>query len=376
MTIVHIYADAPAYEWTDAAGEGIACVDDAARAAVVYLRYYELMGDKQVEKRIRRLLTFIRMMQAQDGEFYNFVDRDMQINRSGKTSIKSFNFWAARGYWALGYAYKVFRSLDPEYAEELKSSFLRCKIPIKRNLEKFGQTVRYGDRDYPAWLVNGMGSDATSELLLGLCHYLEAESDIELAAFTEKLVEGILVMQLGEKDCCPGMFLSWRGRWHAYANCQTQALARLGQILDRPAWIKAAEYEAERWYKRLIEAGFLRSVELREDAVFAEFPQIAYDVRPVVSGLLRLYEATGKEEYAGNAALAAAWFLGRNKAKRAMYDAGSGRCYDGINGPDDVNLNSGAESTIEALLALMDAAAFPHVKEAMLSWNKKSRRDE
>jgi multiple sugar transport system substrate-binding protein len=42
-----------------------------------------------------------------------------------------------------------------------------------------------------------------------------------------------------------------------------------------------------------------------------------------------------------------------------MYDAATGRTFDGIDGPspDDVNRNSGAESTIEALLALQQVAA-------------------
>ena len=39
VSIVHIYSNYPGYHWVDAkesGPEGIACVDDAARAAVVY----------------------------------------------------------------------------------------------------------------------------------------------------------------------------------------------------------------------------------------------------------------------------------------------------------------------------------------------------
>ena len=43
--IVHIYSEHPEYEWVDAAGEGIAAVDDVARAAIVYLWYYERTGE-------------------------------------------------------------------------------------------------------------------------------------------------------------------------------------------------------------------------------------------------------------------------------------------------------------------------------------------
>src|ERR671916_189409 len=45
MAITHIYSESPRYEWVDASGEGIAAVDDAARAAIVYLTDYESTGD-------------------------------------------------------------------------------------------------------------------------------------------------------------------------------------------------------------------------------------------------------------------------------------------------------------------------------------------
>ena len=41
--IVHIYSEHPEYEWVDAAGEGIAAVDDVARAAGKYLRPDDLI---------------------------------------------------------------------------------------------------------------------------------------------------------------------------------------------------------------------------------------------------------------------------------------------------------------------------------------------
>src|SRR5690606_37601757 len=46
IRIIHISADAPEYAWTGDDDEGIACVDDAARAGVVYLRHFELTGDE------------------------------------------------------------------------------------------------------------------------------------------------------------------------------------------------------------------------------------------------------------------------------------------------------------------------------------------
>src|SRR5690349_2873455 len=97
MAITHIYSESPKYEWVDASGEGIAAVDDAARAALVYLTDYESTGDPASLDKARRLLNFVLYMQAEDGQFYNFIlDRAGTINQTGNTSFKSSGWWAAR----------------------------------------------------------------------------------------------------------------------------------------------------------------------------------------------------------------------------------------------------------------------------------------
>ena len=57
--IIHIYSEYPDYQWIDAAEEGIACVDDVARAAVVYLKYYETTGIDSILVKAKRLINFI-----------------------------------------------------------------------------------------------------------------------------------------------------------------------------------------------------------------------------------------------------------------------------------------------------------------------------
>ncbi|MFQ5486291.1 MAG: hypothetical protein ACE5DO_13290, partial [Desulfobacterales bacterium] len=120
MAVIHIYSEFPDYDWVEAKDEGMACVDDAARAAVVYLRHFEMVGDTASLRRGRNLLEFCRYMQADDGQFYNIILADRTINREGKTSYKSFGWWAARGLWALGEGYRVFHHRDPSYAATLK----------------------------------------------------------------------------------------------------------------------------------------------------------------------------------------------------------------------------------------------------------------
>ena len=92
-----------------------------------------------------------------------------------------------------------------------------------------------------------------------------------------------------------------------------------------------------------------------------EFPQIAYGVNSMVQGLVALHQATGDDTYGKLAGLAAGWFYGNNAAGFPMYDPATGRGYDGLQGPSSfrVNRNAGAESTIEALMALQAVNADP-----------------
>ena len=73
LAIVHIYSEYPEYEWVDAAGEGISAVADVARAALVYLGYYEQTGDMRALEQARLCLDFARYLQNDDGPIHNFV---------------------------------------------------------------------------------------------------------------------------------------------------------------------------------------------------------------------------------------------------------------------------------------------------------------
>jgi len=90
--------------------------------------------------------------------------------------------------------------------------------------------------------------------------------------------------------------------------------------------------------------------------------QQSYGVNGMVQAALALHAATGKPRYAWMAGLHAAWFYGNNAVGVPLYDPLTGRGFDGIDGEEGsyrVSLNAGAESTIEALLALGAVAQVP-----------------
>ena len=82
------------------------------------------------------------------------------------------------------------------------------------------------------------------------------------------------------------------------------------------------------------------------------------------------FQLTGEKKYADIAGLMAAWLLGANEAGINMYDKSTGRGYDGIIGKDSINYNSGAESTIEALLTLQKVESYPAVISSLQQYKK------
>jgi hypothetical protein len=364
MAITHIYSESPRYEWVDASGEGIAALDDAARAAVVYLTDYERTGDPASLDKARRLLNFAMYLQADDGEFYNFItDRNGTINKTGNTSYKSSGWWAARGGWALALGYRVFKSQDAAYAGTLRDHFTRLRDVWARDVEStYGKFSPVHGINVPGWLI-GQGADVTGIAVLALLEYDQATggSDAATRDLLGKLCEGLADYQSGDDRNYPwGMHPDSAAAplsWHAWGSTQSFALAQAGKQLNRSEWIESARREADTFYARLL-AGEMVS----EWGVLPfTYPQIAYGIDSMTQGLLALYQATGDDKYARMAGLAAGWFYGNNSAAFPMYDPATGRGYDGLLGPSEfrVNRNAGAESTIEALMALQAVSANP-----------------
>ncbi|MBI3578644.1 MAG: hypothetical protein HY089_04440 [Ignavibacteriales bacterium] len=186
--IVHVYANFPTYEWVEAKDmdtEGIACVDDAARAAVLYLRHFELRGDTLSLAKAKLLLRFVMKMQADDGMFYNFIYADHSINRDGRTSYKSFGWWAARSVWCFGLGYHVMKSVDPPFADQLEGRIRRALPHIDTLLFKYNRTTMHGTLKSPQWLLYEEAADATTELLLGLTEYYSASGNKPLPAINK-----------------------------------------------------------------------------------------------------------------------------------------------------------------------------------------------
>lgn len=356
VRVVSLYADAPDYRPRGSPArdgyEGIASVDDAARAAVVYLRAYESTGEIRARDDALGLLAFVAAMEQGDGEFVNFIDAKGHPNLTAPSSRKSMSYWAARSLWALAEAVRVLGPADSARLRTLRPTLDRTVARTKREIE--------------AGRLIGGSATATSEALLGLLALQRAEPSPPIASLAASTATLLIPLAAGATDTAP-----WGARvdgpdaaWHAWGARSTEALAEAAVVLNRPDFAKAARQEADALFTHFLLAGQVAS-SVSRDGTAGWYPQIAYGVGPIVEGYLALAEATGEARYARLAGLAAGWFVGANPAGVQMYDEKTGRTFDGIDGASaaKVNRNAGAESTIEALLALQRVTNNPEAAE-------------
>jgi hypothetical protein len=368
MAIVHIYSEYPDYEWVDDADEGISAVDDVARAAVVYLWEYERTGDESLLQLARRCLEFVRYMQADDGEFYNFVfTREGRINERGGTSFKSLGWWAMRGLWALGEGVRVFDTVDAAYADELAGAYLRTESAISATMGNYGQYTTLHGFEIPAWIPANEPAIAAIGLL-GMSAYHNARPNDTTTEIITKVADAIAEYRLGTHSEYPfGMHptnSNAPGFWHNWGAHMPHALVMAGMALDRQDWIDSAAESANSFLLRQLAFEPFRHI----GVVPYRLEQIAYGTNMLVQTYVALYRTTGEERYAQLAALAGSWYFGNNMAGVQMYYPDTGRTFDGINGPVSfrVNRNSGAESTIEGLMSLIALDSLPNTVRPFL----------
>ena len=293
--------------------EGVACVDDAARAVVLLLDLHKDTGERRLREWAIGLLEFVLYMQREDGRFHNFIrDWEGTINTDGPTSYPGGTFWQARAVRALAKAHLVVR--DP-----------RVALPLARGFAFATQNPAPPD-------VRAIQILAALDLMrVGLTPVLRETLERwcdEIAACRDGRV---LLNSPGESTP------------HLWGHVHEGVLAEAAMVLDRPDLLELAGESAKALLVPHIERAF-------PDRVVQP-----YGVAAAVYVMDRLHQATGEGAYVRWRDLARAWFDGRNTAAQPVYDRVSGRVSDGID-EGRINPHSGAESNIVAAQAL-----FPEV---------------
>jgi hypothetical protein len=290
--------------------EGVACVDDAARAIVLYSEIWRRQQLQSARAAACGLLRFLAYMQDEDGRFGNFIlDWSGRRNRAGSTSHAGGPAWQARALHAL--ACGVAMSAGDEWDER-----------FRRALAWVDDAIPYLDvravcvlAVLEHWRSTGASSSADRALAWS--------REIAGHASGSSLPNAAGVASI-----------------HLWGHLQEAALAGTGRVLGQPDLVECARASAEAVLVPAVDSGF------------AFERVLPFDVSCTVAGLAEVARATSDDSYATAAARGRMWFHGRNTASRPVCDAGRGMVYDGIDNAQ-VSRNSGAESNIEGALALL-----------------------
>lgn len=291
--------------------EGVACVDDASRAIILYCRIWRRQRLQSARAAAYRLLRFLAYMQDDDGRFGNFIlDWTGRRNRDGSTSHAGGPAWQARALHALACALETFGD-DDDWDER----FLRGVLWI--------------DDDMPYLDVRAVS------VLAALQHWRAtgaAESADRALTWSRKIACHANGSRLLD---APGV-----SAIHLWGHVQEAALAETGRVLRQTDLVECARSSADALLIPAVEAGF-------------DFPRVLpFDVSSTIAGLDAVALATSDLRYASAATCGRRWFSGRNTAAQPVYDATRDVVYDGIDN-GQVSRNSGAESNIEGALALL-----------------------
>lgn len=316
MVAIAVYADAAGVPIaaTDRGHEGVACVDDAARALVLLCDLWTATRAPVVGAWAGALLEFVLSMQDRDGRFVNFIsDWSGTRNEAGPTSLAGGCFWQARGVRGLARAALAF---DDE----------RAWGGVERG-------VAHLRREPVAASIRAVHILTAVDLLrAGRMPELRAD----LVAWTAELVlcrrDGILFDDPDQREP------------HLWAHVQEAALAEAGAYLGRDDLVQVARESALRYLAPLIDSAF-------------DLPTVQpYGVASALFGVEKLAAVTGERRFTELSERARAWFDGRNPAGRPVYDRVAGRVGDGIDA-GVLNDHSGAESNIAAAQALLPELA-------------------
>ena len=357
---------------TDTYGQGAYNADDIARACVVYLRHWTQFREAASLDAARGLLRALTYLQSPNGNVVLWMQPDGTLNPSAKPvdipdpSDSGPSYWLARTVWALGEAYAVFRHIDRDFA-----AFLRDRLELAIDALERQVLVRYGQenvvdgRRLPAWLIVD-GADATSEAVLGLAAYVRSGGSARARRALARFAEGVAGMSAGSARVWPfRALLPWGESicdWHAWGAQMSSALAAASAALGEPALLAPAIGDTAGFTPLLMTSGGPDNGWLPTPV---DRSQIAYGVDARLQALLAV-DRPGTRHLA---AFVAAWYFGANRAGRPMYDAASGRTFDGVSGDGVVNRNSGAESTIHGQLSMLALDAHRDVARLSGAWS-------
>jgi glycosyltransferase involved in cell wall biosynthesis len=305
-------------------------LDDNARALVAACQHYALTLDEDNLRLIRIYFTFIKRCIQKDGNFLNYLDKNLNFtSQNTETNLEDSN---GRAIWALGFL------ID-------KGVIIPFDIIYEANhiLTKALKNVK-----------NIHSTRAMAFIIKGLYFANRANANADYIELIHLLAERLVRMYEHESD----------EQWLWYESYLTY-----GNSIIPEAMLCAYNTTGNPMYKKVAKNtfDFLLSITFNGDRMKVisnqtwmhkgnqQIPAVSGGEQPIdvaytILALKKFGDIFENSGYMEKMRHAFNWFLGENHLHQIIYNPCTGGCYDGLE-EHNVNLNQGAESTVSYLMA-------------------------
>jgi len=270
--------------------------------------------------------------------FRNSLTHDGKwINSEGKTNGAGSEDSHARALWSLGFA--IAKTNDKALKAKAEKLFNKALEPLNSFTSP------------RAWAYS----------IRGINYYLEEYPESEqFLALAEKLAEKLL--DIYKKANSENWI--WFENILTYANAVLpHALLIIGKKTNnkgmKEVGLKTLEWldnvQTDDKNKHFVPIGCKGFWEKGKEKT--RYDQQPIEAHEMILACKEAYKITNNPIWKERAIKSLNWYLGENDLKLKLYDAETGACYDGL-GHETVNNNQGAESTISALLSLIEMNEF------------------
>ena len=302
-------------------------IDDNARALIATCMYFKLTRDQKCIKDIQKYLSFIKSCLQVDGDFLNYVDKDLHFTDQNRTT--NLDDSNGRAVWALGYLISLKSLLPNETISEAEAI-------IEKSL------LRIDVMDSPR---------AMAFVIKGLYHYQSAEPSsrnlLLVKTFAQRLVEMYKYESSKKWEWFEG-YLTYANSVLPEAMLYTWLLT--GEAIYKKTAISSFDFLLSKIFNENGIEVISNKTWLQRGQEAGHFGEQPIDVAYTVMALSNFYDALKEDTYRIKMVIAFNWFLGENRLHQIIYNPCTGGCYGGLE-ESNVNLNQGAESTVSYLMA-------------------------
>ncbi len=301
-------------------------LDDNARALIALCMHYELTGDESDVLYMQTYLNFIKYCLEPEGDFLNYVDKEMNFTSQNEVNLDDAN---GRAIWALGYVISR-KPMLPATMVLKAGSIMKTALVRAENMHS---------------------TRAMAFVIKGLYYSHSTLNNPGNLILFNTLAKRLVQMYRHESD--EGW--EWFESYLTYANSiLPEAMLYAWLLTDEPVYKDIAIASLNFLLSQIFNENGIEVISnknwLKKGEKAGYFGEQPIDVAYTVMTLGKFYDVFGDEEYLKKLVIAFNWFSGQNRLHQVIYNPCTGGCYDGLE-ESHVNLNQGAESTISYLMA-------------------------